>query len=502
MNRWIPLWAVLLLVACGPAGPQPECGEELAFARGDVGAFCSTGPGDCAEGLACVQGRCAEACDTGDQCPDHQGCRSDGTCGACAGAGDCRDGESCDAGVCVPPVLEWNLTVAEADWQTLRDRPYRDDVYPCTLEADGEVFAEGCTVRSYGSTARVWPKVSLRVRFPEGASHPGYSRKITLRAEYNDPTYLRNHLAYETFERLTALPTPRTRHVFLQINGADYGLFVEQERPGGAWLERNGRDRSRSLYEAEHSPVQGALVPFASHDEYVTIDDDLMFNKKTGDPDDYSDLIALVEQILWSDFEASPSRTGTVLDQTRGMVDVETHMEYLALMALVQNRDHVASNYNIGWQYDSAGLPAWEVYPLDLDTTFGCVFHEEQPELRNQCTDNLRSDVWPYVGVADAFLPVGPDQPHWMNMLAHLSLNESGCRGRFESTVCAFASDPWWSSGVSELAASLAAGLRPYIERDLEDLNADVADFDSHVALLRQFPVDRAAYLATSFSCP
>ena len=322
---------------------------------------------------------------------------------------------------------------------------------------------------------------------------------ITLRAEYNDPTFLRNHLAMESFRELIRLPAPRSRHVNLRVNGSVFGVMLELERHGGKWLERNDRDRSQSLYEAERSPVQGGLMPMPDPASYVLIDDDLMYNKKSGDSESYGDLISLIEDVLWEDFLASPSRSETSIERTGEAVDTDTHVSYLALMALLQSRDHVASNYHVGFQRGADGSPRWEVYPTDLDTTFGCVYSDALGT--NLCND-LEHEVWWLNGVAPYEGEVGYPSPVWMNLLIHLVLNEPACGDALDQRICAMLASDWWTDGLPRRIDATAEMLRDAVGADPNDLSGDLAAFDASIEDMKAFLPERRAWLESQLLCP
>lgn len=502
-NRLLTALAILLLMA----GCEPEealiCGQAPAWEFEEAGGACPAGPTDCVAGLGCRDEVCA-SCQDNDECRDGLACRG-GRCGACALAEDCRDGQACSQGFCVDPVPTWDLAIDPGDFEALHDQPFHDFYYPCVLTADGVDYADGCRIRSYGSTARTFPKKSFRITFPEDFEHPGYSRKITLRSEYNDRTMLRNHLGYETFRHLLRVPAPRTRFVNLRVNGEVYGLFVELERPGGKWLKRNARDRDRSMYEAEHSPDQGGLMPMLNLSMYDLMDDDVMYNKKAGpegpgEPDDFADLAALIEETLWADLVDSPGRRETTLERTAEALDVNTLASYLAVMALLQNRDHVTANYNISWQHDSLGQPRWEIYPYDLDTTFGCVYN---PGAGNNYCDNLQTDLWWLNGLAPEDGAIGSTEPAYMNLAYHLTLAEPGCALRFEERLCDYLDGPFWSEELPRLVLANAATIRPSVLEDPNDrnLDADGDEFDEAVDELVRFIPARADYLRMSLGC-
>jgi len=514
------VFVALLIVGCDNS--EQRCAEPSPFQRGAAGMFCTAGPTDCEPGLACrgwtgdnetSSGAVCGACTDAVECPTLDGCGDDGVCGACVSDGQCRDDEACRLGFCLPEsVPVWNLELDETDWQKLQTDWYSDYYFDCSLQAGGEKFDDGCEVRPYGSTSRRYPKKSLRIRFPDGADHPGFTRKITLRAEYNDSTYMRTFIAYETFRRLTSLPTPNVRFIELQINGETYGLMLELERNGPKFLEENGRDRDLPMFEAERAPPWGGMMPMACSDEYEFFDAKELYNQKSGEDGDIEALQQLIEDVLWQDYLDSQGDIGSVLDRTRQVVDLDSHVSYLAIHGLIQNRDHVAANYHVAQQSEqqwanhfipdggtqsqdaSTDRMWWEVYPYDLDTSFGCVY--DSVNVDNIC-DDLQSDVWWLGGLFPDDEPVGYPHEQWGNLLSHLVLDNADCRNVFNHRLRDFSQDPWWTERLPELVVGLRETLKDPVQRDNNDLNVetDLSDWEESIYELLQFIPARASYI-------
>jgi hypothetical protein len=514
--------ALAMVTSC--ATSEEKCASPSPFPKAVAGVACTAGPTDCEPGLACrgwngdastSEGAVCGACTAAIECPELDGCTTDGLCGACEADAQCREGEACLLGFCLPEeVPVWDLELDTADWQKLHDDWYSDYYYDCKLTVDGTEYEDGCEVRPYGSTSRTYPKKSLRIRFPEDTEHPGYSRKITLRAEYNDPTYLRTFLSYETFRRLTPLPTPRTRFVELQVNGETYGLMLELERNGPKYLEENGRDRDLPMFEAERAPPWGGMMPMACPDEYAFYNGKELYNQKSGGDEDINDLQRLIEDVLWQDYQDSEGQLWTSLERTRRVVDLDPHVSYLAVQGLLQNRDHVAANYHVALQsqdyWENHFLPEssrptvdpaaerlwWEVHPYDLDTTFGCVYN---PEAQNNICDQLESEIWWLNGVLPDDEPVGYPHEQWGNLLAHLVLKNQDCRLVFNDRLTDYAESDWWNERLPYLAVALEQHLIDAVKRDPNDLNTapGLTDWSADIDRLLQFIPARAAYLKT-----
>lgn len=494
---------LLLVVGCSTdeepevrvAPGEPLCGDTTRMELGLHGDACRAPARDCEWESACVDGSCG-SCLVDSDCRDTQVCLSDGSCGACSAETPCADGSTCARGLCLAEVRSFDLQVEP----TVRDELLNGsrssrEFHPCALSVDGVQY-DDCRVRLFGESTRVYPKRSFRIQFEEDVDHPGYARKISLRSEYADPSMLRTHLGYETFRRLTSIPTPDSRYAWLTINGLPHGLMLDVERIGGRFLERRGRDRAAVMYEAEHPPPPGGLMPLPNNDDYRELEGTEMYTMKVGE--DFGPLVELIEGALAGDLAASPSPRETVLDSSRDAVDLDGHLRYLAVMALVQGRDHVETNYHFSPQIGPDGQVLWEFYPWDLDTTLGCV---RDSEAQSNLCRGITHDVWPWGGVAPDDEPFGWPHVIWMNSLVHLTLNEPSCRQSFESQACEWLDSDWWTADFENHARALAEQLEPWVAQDEQDRNTSPSDFADAIEDLVTFPALRAEHLRRELGC-
>jgi len=141
------------------------------------------------------------------------------------------------------------------------------------------------------------------------------------------------------------------------------------------------------------------------------------------------------------------------------------------------------------------------VYPLDLDTTFGCQYN---PDVGNNHCWDVADDIWWLNGVAPLEGPIGWPEPAWMNMLIHLTLNEPQCRAAFEGRLCSCLRSPWWSEELPGMIAATAATIRPAVAQDPNDMITDEAltNFDATIADMLEFLEDRRTWLEASIPCP
>lgn len=493
--------------------PDPAGGGDGTEVVGDDGddtgdsgdsppGVCDDGVFQCAWDEGCVDGVCG-GCEDADDCYETDGCRADATCGACSADEECQEGRSCVAGACLPSHLpQWNLALSAADFAALVDDAYQDTYVPCTLVADGVDYG-ACTVRLRGASTRSLPKKSFRVEFPEGVDHPGYTRKIDLRAEYNDPSYLRSFLGLELARRATTLPTPRARFLTLDLTLTDdagsqvvhQGLMLEVERVGASsFLERHGRDPDAPVYEAVAVDGHGALTPNADPDEYAAF-----YEKAGGDESDFAELRSFVEDTLaadWADALASGTNLAT---RSQGAIHVDAYLRYLETMALLQAKDHVTNNFHFSKQ-TVGGVAAWEFYPEDMDLTFGCVWDSVEGDA---ICDAFAYEGWWMDGiyVVDDGFVLGTTE-YWGNLAIHEVITQPELEERYEDELCALASGDLWNERLPALGAAVAESVRGAVDADEQDLNASLDDFDAATAEVQSFFSLRRDYLRAQLACP
>ncbi|MCP4867430.1 MAG: hypothetical protein GY898_01765 [Proteobacteria bacterium] len=506
MKPFVPIaTALLLLWACGPdQEPDPSDDDDIYEVPDDDDLFdpvsgeegwpCPEGPAICNYDLGC-NGDVCTACTDADQCRGLQGCRDDGSCGACTVDAECASGESCRSGFCMPTdVPEWHLEIAASDLELMNTDVYARLEVPATLRVGDVTYAGPATARFLGSSTLAFPKKSFRVEFPEDADHPGFARKINLRAEYNDGSFLRTYLGYETMRRAAGVPAPRARYVNLTLNGDNYGLMLEVERIGGKFLRKNGRDRDLPMYEGKETTPWGALMPMDDEAQYREY-----YSKATGDDADWSDLISLVEDTFWEDHLESEPWGPTTAVRTRELVDTDAYVSYLATLAAIQSQDHITNNYYFSWQEVPGVGFRWEFYPWDMDLTFGCLWNEETNT--SPCGDTVSDDWW-LNGVVVPPIVAGQPNECWCNLPAHLVMNDPELGRDYRDRMCSIIGSEWWNERLPDLAAAVAETIATRVEADTADRNETPQEWADRRQEVLNFLVDRKAHLQGELECP
>jgi CotH kinase protein len=171
-------------------------------------------------------------------------------------------------------VVEVSIEIAPGDWDTLRrqSRNWWDIVaaddgacmvqpfpkpftwFTASITVDG-LRRDRVAVRKKGFLGSLnEERPALKVRFDgyvEGQTLNGLQR-LTLNNSVQDPTWLRQCLAYGVFEK-AGIPVPWCNFAHLRVNGRDLGLYVHLESQDRHWVRRWFERDEGDLWEGEFS---------------------------------------------------------------------------------------------------------------------------------------------------------------------------------------------------------------------------------------------------------
>jgi hypothetical protein len=235
---------------------------------------------------------------------------------------------------CIPSL---RLEIAASNVLALR-RNARGYV-PCTVR-EGKVAYSNVAIHlkgAAGSFRKIDDKPALTLnfdKFEEGQRFHGMD-KLHLNNSVQDPSYLTELVCSELF--LAAdVPTPRTTHARVTLNGRDLGLYVLKEGFDKTFLRRHFRDPKGNLYDG------GFLREITEPLE-----------KMSGEgPDDRSDLKALVSAAN----EPDPTRR---LQRLERVLDMDRFLSFMALEIMTWHWDGYClkrNNYRLYHDPDSGKM--------------------------------------------------------------------------------------------------------------------------------------------------
>ena len=266
-------------------------------------------------------------------------------------------------------LLEVEIEMAADDWDALRgqtrsvldilggdclaepfDSPFT--YFRADLTVDGEEYPQvGLRKKGFlGSLSEEKPSLKVKLdEYVSGQEIRGLD-KLTFNNSQQDPSYLRQCLAYDLF-RAAGVAAPRCNFAHLTLNGDDLGLFVHVESLDKEFLEKNFDDPSGKMYE-------GTLSDFRP--EF-----DGTFELKTNDvEDDRAELDALTDALAEPDDSA-------LLTRLEPLIDLDGFHTFWAMEVLTRHWDGYASNTNNFYLYVDPDSGRLQFIPWGVDGAFG-----------------------------------------------------------------------------------------------------------------------------------
>jgi spore coat protein CotH len=249
------------------------------------------------------------------------------------------------------------ITVSETDWNSILTSPLDEEYHTASITYRN-ITLEDVAFRTKGNSSlqSVAQMNSTRYSFKvdmnyyvDGQKLLGM-KKINLNNNFKDPSYMREHIAYDIMRSLD-IPAPRLSYVNLYINGALNGLYSLVEQVDSEFLEEHFNNPDGDLYKPDGtgSDLLWLGTNFASYSGV-----ELKTNEETSDN---ASFINMVNEL----------NNGNDLES---VIDVDEVLRYFAVSTTLSNLDSyqgtLAHNYYI---YEEDGV--FSVIPWDLNESFG-----------------------------------------------------------------------------------------------------------------------------------
>lgn len=261
-------------------------------------------------------------------------------------------------------MLEVNLTLDEADWDSLRYEgksqfdtwpaseadlaPYEYTTFPARARVDGKVYSEVGLRKSAFLGGLTALKPELEIDFAFGHRLRSGLRTLTLSNDLEDPTLIRECLAFDLFAD-AGYPAPRCNWARVSVNGQELGTYVHVEAINEQFLARHFDDASGNLYRADLADVFDNTLP-------------LIRNVNHPPRQDRSDLLAL-HDALELEGEAFVPALAEVLD-------LEAFRDFWALETLLGHWDGYSNSANNYYLYKNPETERFVFLPWDTDQAF------------------------------------------------------------------------------------------------------------------------------------
>jgi spore coat protein CotH len=360
----------------------------------------------------------------------------------------------------------------------LNDAPTTDvDYVPTTVIYRGHTYAAEGKWR--GATSLTFPKKGYTLKFPKadkfaepdraGGFHE--KRKIVLISNFDDNSYVRQRLAFDLWNLLSA------EHIQIQsysavvyLNGAYHGLYTIADHVNGYLMEDHGLRQDGNLYKA------------ISHEADFRSKNNLHagYEKKDGLPEtDFSDLDALV---AWTgSATAETFRNG--VDARLERADFE---DWWIFVTCILADDSAGKN---SYLYHDPLDPAsrWRFIPWDFNHSFGQTWLTERQDFASTSEYRGRNQIFALLLADPAFAT--PMRARYQAALAGV--------WQLDTVLARL------DAHVAEVEASARRDERKwqadYRSMWLWNFRTDYTDFSAEVSYVRQWIADRWAYVATHY---
>ncbi|NHM32305.1 CotH kinase family protein [Neobacillus terrae] len=248
----------------------------------------------------------------------------------------------------------YQVFIHPMDLKELKRDIWCEDPLPAQLKAEGKRLE--IDIRYRGSHIRDFKKKSYQATFYKPPVFKG-SKDIHLNAEYKDPSMIRNKLSFDFFTELGCL-APRSRHIFLKINGKAEGVYLEIESVDENFLKKRGLPEGAIFYAVDGDANFSLMSDLDKETKKSLF---LGYERKVGNDQDnfpLEQMIYKLNTIPNNEFEREISQ----------LVNVDKYLKWMAGVILTQNYDGFVHNYSL---YKSGETGLFEVLPWDYDATWG-----------------------------------------------------------------------------------------------------------------------------------
>ena len=303
----------------------------------------------------------------------------------------------------------YDLFLEDASLQFLNDDPAAEKYVEGALLHDGKLLPKvgvrykggqggyfGCLTGKNPlepSGSKTCTKLSMKVNIDwkdDDATFHGL-KALLFHSQNIDPTKMRERLGYWLFGQF-GVPSPRSVHAKLYINGEFNGIFALTEHVDDVFIDRHFADKKGNLYK-EVWPLTAAGEAAAPADLAAG----LRTNKKRADVDEF-----VVFAKAMAALDKDESRVDTVM---REWLDLDTVMRYVVVDRAIAAddgifhwycRDGKCSNHNFYW-YQGRKDKKVHLIPWDLDMAFENVNGTKNPITAVVGWNEVRNDCEPFV---------------------------------------------------------------------------------------------------------
>ncbi|MFZ5940955.1 MAG: CotH kinase family protein [Bacteroidota bacterium] len=261
-----------------------------------------------------------------------------------------------------------DITISEGDLADLYANPASESEKKVDFTFSGNGVTESLTdvgMRCKGNTSLNNRKKSFKLSFNTFVSGRKFHEveKLNISAEVNDPSMLRANLCWKLYRKL-GMPAPRSNHIRLYINGSFYGIYHNVEQIDENLMKSRLGAGYGNLYKCLWPADLAYLGSDPESYKYYSGDRqpyDLQVNEEYDDYADLAEMITKLNNLTGTDFRNTFER----------YFNVQSLLKVLALDVMTGNWDDYIFNKNNYYLYRDPLTGRFELFPYDMDNTFG-----------------------------------------------------------------------------------------------------------------------------------
>ncbi|CAM3795702.1 CotH kinase family protein [Cohnella lubricantis] len=306
------------------------------------------------------------------------------------------------------------------------------------------------SVRYRGGHTREYPKRSYEVVRQGQTFH--------YNAEFDDPSLIRNALSFRFLEQL-GVPSPRTKHVRLVLNGEPLGVYLEIEGVDRRFFRRRGIGFTSLFYAVNNNADFGLRNP-----ETNRLKPSLLagYEHKAGGEEERARLASFIRGIN------SPDGGSKGMAFYRARLDVDNYLRWLAGAVLTGNYDGFEQNYAL-YRHRKSGK--FRIIPWDYEGTWG----------RNCYGQSVSSRLVEVTGY---------------NVLTAKLLEHKALRRRYGDILASALKGPFTEHRIMPDAKAMMASVAPYIRLD-RTRKWSYEEFLNEASVIRQYIRERRAIVSS-----
>jgi spore coat protein H len=292
----------------------------------------------------------------------------------------------------------FEIELADADWQWLKENAVLEEYRPASLVFEGRRY-DGAAIRfkgDYGSLyscfdgdTQICPKLSIKLSVNTYDRDQRFFglRKLNFNSSVRDPSLMHEVVGYRLFRDM-GVPAPRASHASLAVNGEELGLFVLVEEVDKEFLQDHFADDEGNLYKSvwpQHDSPEPYIEALHTNEDAADVSDMLAFHDMV---EGTSDETFLVDAADWLD----PAALATYLAVDRATANTGGISGFYCYPPDLGD----CRNQNYYWYHvpaDRMVLIPWDLdYALyDLNTDLGRAENEPNP---GGCEPVPACEIW------------------------------------------------------------------------------------------------------------